>query len=130
MRKALTDQILAECSNVTYHGRRAGIRICFECGDGWFNILLDLMRELNALENVHVQAVKEKFGILRVYATGPDEVSKAVRKAEGRSCVICEQCGDSGQLVSNHGWLRVTCVAHGKPGDEPANLEFNEVEET
>jgi hypothetical protein len=43
----------------------------FECGDGWYNIMYELMQKIDDFiedgENVEIQQVKEKFGTLRFY---------------------------------------------------------------
>ena len=59
-----------------------------------------------------IQQVKEKFGTLRFYASGSDNVTNAlVSMAESLSTITCEQCGNRGTL--RHGrWLRVLCNQH------------------
>jgi len=99
----------------------------FECGDGWFNILNQLMsniqhhldwknRESEVVPQVTLDQVKEKFGTLRFYYTGGDEyVSGLVRMAESMSGVTCEGCGNPA-TTSNvdpetgiTGWIRTQC---------------------
>ena len=56
----------------------------FECGDGWFQLLNQLMgniqtyidwqnREKEVVRQVTLDQVKEKFGTLRFYYTGGDD---------------------------------------------------------
>lgn len=113
MKRVLTNRILSECPNITFQDRGFG----FECGDGWFEIVSDLMHELNTIGKVEVSCLKEKYGTLRVYASGPAGTDEAIRRAEARSYITCERCGHMGQRVQNGNWLRVACEAHIKPGD-------------
>lgn len=77
----------------------------FECGDGWFELLKDLITELKVLcekegYETKVTQVKEKFGGLRFYVhCEPDAVSKLIRKAEKRAEKTCELCGKEGKIV-------------------------------
>lgn len=56
--------------------------------------------------------VKEKFGGLRFYHTGGDEVIDGmIRLAETLSYRICENCGAMNELVNPNstGWIQTTC---------------------
>ena len=92
----------------------------FECGTGWFGIIDDLSRritEIDEREGNETQAVqvKEKFGTLRFYTDfETDAVSEAIREAEERSAVTCEECGKPGTMRERHGWLMVRCDEHAK----------------
>jgi hypothetical protein len=91
-----------------------------ECGDGWYDLLNELLAKLDYLSNVSgVQVVadqiKEKFGTLRFYyhevgtASSPviyDIISNVVSVAEKRSESVCEKTGNHGALCSRMGWLR------------------------
>ena len=92
----------------------------FECGDGWFNILDQLMGNIqhhidwkNKKEEVVAQVtldqIKEKFGTLRFYYTGgDDEISGMVRMAESMSGVTCEECSAPAK-PHGPGWIRTIC---------------------
>jgi hypothetical protein len=111
----------------------------FECGDGWFNILNQLMGNIQhhidwkneqkekynrgeGCPQVTLDQVKEKFGTLRFYYTGGDDaIDGMVRMAESMSGVTCEGCGN--QATTNWpkaegggigGWVRTIC----KPCEE------------
>jgi hypothetical protein len=88
----------------------------FECDSGWFDII-DIMcheiqnyidwksKNLSAeeVESLQVVAdqVKEKFGTLRFYYSGGDDVIEGlVMMAESMSHRTCELCGNLGQLRS------------------------------
>ncbi len=85
-----------------------------ECGNGWFNLIYDLCREITkAFEregkpvNIIVKRIKEKFGKLYFYYTFGDdemdilfrsEIEKIVKTFEERSTHTCEICGNEGGL--------------------------------
>lgn len=111
----------------------------FECSDGWFNIIDQLcgtiqshidwrnsQRELLLKDNpynhpipdevrqVVATQVKEKFGTLRFYYDGGDDVIDGmVQLAESMSGVTCEECGKPGKSRSG-GWIRTLCEEHTK----------------
>lgn len=77
-----------------------------ECGDGWFELISSLCREIQA----HITStrytgppyeffqIKEKFGGLRVYDNGRDDyISGLINMAEAASYFTCEKCGNLGQ---------------------------------
>ena len=95
----------------------------FEVGDGWFNIVNQLMgniqhhidwknRNEEVVPQVTLDQVKEKFGSLRFYITGGDDyIHGMVTMAETMSGVTCEVCGNIGE--SNGGpWIKVRCKEH------------------
>jgi hypothetical protein len=112
----------------------------FECGDGWYNILNQLMGNIQhhldwkekqrqwaidfnskaptedmrsvpeAIPQVTLDQVKEKFGTLRFYYTGGDDyISGMVTMAEAMSGCTCESCGNPAERDSNGGWVRTIC---------------------
>ena len=111
----------------------------FECGDGWFNILDQLMGNIQhhidwkekqhnwAIEwnkehpdelrevpelvpQVTLDQVKEKFGTLRFYYTGGnDYISGMVSLAESLTGVTCEECGNVGERRGG-GWVHTYCT--------------------
>ena len=95
----------------------------FSCGDGWFNILDQLMGNIQhhldcnnkngpVVAQVTLDQVKEKFGTLRFYYTGgDDEISGMVAMAEAMSGVTCEECGGPGKRVGG-GWVTTLCQEH------------------
>lgn len=91
----------------------------FACGDGWFNIINLLCRNIQShldwkpdVPQVVAQQVKEKFGSLRFYYQGGDEyISGLVSMAEAMTEVTCEECGSPGETRSG-GWIRVLCDKH------------------
>lgn len=95
----------------------------FECGDGWFDLLWDLSVKLSSDPHNIPEAVqvKEKFGTLRFYVgSALDEQHELIAEAERISAMVCEQCGNHGQLMttsptgSGYGWLKTLCLTDAK----------------
>lgn len=64
------------------------------------------------VRQVVLDQVKEKFGTLRFYYTGGDDVVDGmVRMAESMSAVTCEVCGQPGEQTVG-GWIRTLCKEH------------------
>ena len=75
------------------------------------------------IDSVVVEQVKEKFGGLRFYQICGDEfVMGAVALAERMSYTICEECGEPGKLRSG-GWMRTLCDRHA------AKYDYTDTEE-
>jgi len=113
----------------------------FECGDGWYQILDSLCGQIQhhidwTLKNhrfaaewneknpdkarelpeicpqVVAEQVKEKFGGLRFYYRGGDDVVDGmVRMAESWAANTCEECGSIGKTRYG-GWHRTLCDHH------------------
>jgi hypothetical protein len=95
----------------------------FACGDGWFNILDQLMGNIQhhldwknkngpVVAQVTLDQVKEKFGTLRFYYSGGDNtIDGMVAMAESMSGVTCEECGSPGKRVGG-GWVSTLCEEH------------------
>lgn len=93
-------------------------KISFECGDGWYTILDELLsiaewRNKKALcEPIKIIQIKEKFAGLRFYYNGGDEYfAGAVRMAESMADHTCEVCGSPGERRSGT-WLTTRCEEH------------------
>ena len=109
----------------------------FECGDGWFQILNQLMgniqhhidwknKDVEVVPQVTLDQVKEKFGTLRFYYTGGDDyISGLVTMAESMSGVTCETCGKPGTSTSG-GWIKTACVEHGGQDYDTPEEELDE----
>lgn len=64
------------------------------------------------VHKVRVDQVKEKFGGLRFYYTGGDDVvSGMVSMAESWAAHTCEECGQKGKQREG-GWIRTLCDEH------------------
>jgi hypothetical protein len=126
----------------------------FDCGDGWFTLIKTLCQEIknifhNAemnvkykdkeahargeypkMEDFAVLQVKEKFGGLRFYTGGiPVEVAEkvhaAIRMAKSMSYVICEQCGNAGELRDDRPWVLTLCDKCNEEERHPVNETMN-----
>jgi hypothetical protein len=95
----------------------------FAVGTGWYPILEALCANIqshidwrekqgNAIPQVVVEQIKEKFGGLRFYYQGGDEqVHGMVRMAEAWAANCCEECCAPGKS-RNGGWIRTLCDQH------------------
>jgi hypothetical protein len=95
----------------------------FAVGVGWYPILEALCANIqshidwrekqgNAIPQVVVEQIKEKFGGLRFYYQGGDEqIHGMVRMAEAWAANCCEECCAPGKR-RNGGWIRTLCDQH------------------
>ena len=100
-----------------------------EVGDGWYQIIDSLCNQIQhhvdwkqeqkekygrgeGCSQVVADQVKEKFGGLRFYYHGGDDVIDGmVRMAESWAAYTCEQCGNIGSTRGG-GWIRTLCDEH------------------
>jgi hypothetical protein len=104
MNDVLTEQMYAAFPDL-YRGRTRPPRdsaMCwgFQCGDGWYEILYDLSKELTdyALQRpplrLEVMQVKSKFGNLRFHLDYSDSVTEEIiSRARDRADLISEVTG-------------------------------------
>lgn len=95
----------------------------FCCGEGWWPILTNLCANIQhhidwknkhseVVPQVTVAQIKEKFGGLRFYYDGGDDViAGMVRMAEAWAGNTCETCGKPGYQRSG-GWIKTLCDEH------------------
>ncbi len=91
----------------------------FECGDGWFDLIYKLSKDIINISEDGVEAiqVKEKFGGLRFYWIENtlltdeqlSEINKLVDAAEDESYKICEKCGSREDIKQTDGWITTLC---------------------
>ena len=68
--------------------------------------------------------VKEKFGTLRFYYSGGDDVVNGIeRMAESMSAVMCETCGAPGRSRRG-GWIQTLCDAHAEQAGKTEIIEW------
>ena len=80
-----------------------------ECGDGWFELIKELSKELTKTGAIATQ-VKEKYGSLRFYIrNATDEAFDLIDDAEAESAITCEECGEPGDERSFGGWITTRC---------------------
>lgn len=93
----------------------------FECGDGWFDLLLDTSIKLEnqikqfppeVRQDIVASQVKEKYGTLRFYISYyTEELDEIIDAAEKKSACVCETCGKQG-TIRGHSWLYCACDEH------------------
>ena len=95
-----------------------------ECEDGWFDLIDTLCKNIQSYVDWKIKdmptedaeqfqpaalQIKSKFGGLRFYYSGGDElIAGMVRMAESMSFKICEMCGNSGSRRGS-GWIFTLC---------------------
>jgi hypothetical protein len=74
-------------------------------------LINDHLRDVpDLIPQVTLDQVKEKFGTLRFYYTGGDDVIDGmVRMAEAMSGTTCEECGNPGEQRGG-GWIHTYCT--------------------
>ncbi len=90
-----------------------------ECGDGWYDILdkfcdkLTKYLETSDIGDVTFSQVKEKYGSLRVYTDGGDDiVDNMLSDLEDESEKVCMMCGNTPAKIRSHcGWYTSMCDA-------------------
>ena len=84
-----------------------------EVREGWHAFLKPII-EACEKENVKIAQVKEKFGALRVYLSGPapQYIHQYIQYAEWLSERTCEYTGAPGRIRNVDGWLQ--CVSDEK----------------
>lgn len=122
MRKELDDRLVKAFPNL-YIDRYGDMQQTCMCwgfpDDGWFDLIWECSEKIEAeiLKMPEEQRkltkaiqVKEKFGTLRFYMWGHENeaINEAIRVAEEKSEVTCEQCGSPGELYGG-GWLLTLC---------------------
>lgn len=84
-------------------------------GEGWWPLVERVHQRLLEIDPDYVlDQVKEKFGTLSYYATPSDgvayaELAQVIRAAQGLSAMICEWCGNVGELRRGSSWLLTLC---------------------
>jgi len=80
-----------------------------KCGDGWFHILDELWEELSK-EDVILDQVKEKFGLLCVNIKEYDDLYyNIIQNAEIKSSKVCELCGSPANIQIKENILFTLC---------------------
>jgi hypothetical protein len=85
----------------------------FGVGEGWFQLLKNLIDELISLGwNRDMIQSKEKFGGLNFYIKEPTpEMREVILTYEQMSYTVCEDCGEEGAR-RNGSWIRTLCDKH------------------
>jgi len=85
-------------------------------GDGWYWLIDNLCNTIqryidaNKKEQVEATQVKEKYGGLRFYYCGGDDlIDGMIWLAESMSYTICEDCGSTDGATQTEGWISTLC---------------------
>jgi hypothetical protein len=88
-------------------------------GPGWRPLLeryarnIDYQVSKGDMPPVSISQVKEKFGTLRIYTQGGNELSSILEAfIEDLSGYYCEDCGKLASMGNKQGWFRTTCEDH------------------
>jgi hypothetical protein len=112
-------------------------------GDGWRDLVETAIGRIATAVaaapsgSVGISQIKEKFGALRLYWHGRNNlpeatcaaVEEAIYLAEARSACTCETCGAEGRLYNKSGYLFTACEEHAqgkavevRPGRENVHI--------
>lgn len=133
MNKQHTQKLIDDFPQL-YRGHTDGAQtnlMCFgfECGDGWYNLIYQLSKEIDSIAKMEglegedypkAFQVKEKFGGLRFsFDNGvPKEVLDTVNRAEEISHKTCEVCGCAGSHRTRGFWVMTRCDEHAPKQEE------------
>ena len=121
------------------------IQFGFECGDGWYMLLNELMGNIaNHIENknryakegdtklsINITQIKEKFGGLCFYYNGGDDyIDGMVTMAESLSYKICETCGTTKNIGYTTGWITTLCEDCWQSNPRTKDLQWAKIEKT
>ena len=92
----------------------------FEIGEGWMSLVIELLDKIQHLvdnnpeySGLQVIQVKEKYGSLRVYLNYYyKEIEELIQEYEEKSCYICEECGEKGEIRNINNWYTALCDKH------------------
>lgn len=129
MKQELDEQLCKDFPKL-FRDRNASMQQTCMCwgfpGDGWASLIRECAAKLEAINDkitdperyIVASQVKEKFGTLRFYVNHypseyDKEVSNAIREAERKSEITCEECGEPGEITGK-GWLSTRCMKHTK----------------
>lgn len=89
-----------------------------ECGNGWLKIIEILLEEADQwnktctseYSKIHISQIKEKYGSLRFYHSGGNDIFVGmVKMAERMTKNICESCGFLGKINPNDSYMKCEC---------------------
>ena len=90
---------------------------------GWelLNDLAEVVKK-NNLTNFQIEQIKEKFGELRIYTNGDDEVYTIIDKYTLKSQITCIICGEPAKYISK-GWICPYCEKHVPAKEQATKIE-------
>lgn len=110
-RSRWTDGVL-EDYNYDYNEWEA-IPFGWQVAFGWelLNKLSDLVNKWNNPANFRIEQIKEKFGELRIYTNGDEDIWDLIDEYSDKSRTICIECGQPAKYISK-GWICPYCEDH------------------
>jgi hypothetical protein len=119
----------------------------FECGDGWFRLILWLSRYLQQyideqnvwankypdqyrpVQQIKVVQIKEKFATLRIYTHGGNEHTKSIIGfVEYISGFVCEKSGRTDDVCYNkNGWMKTMHIDLFDASNCPTHVDDDEL---
>lgn len=93
----------------------------FDCGDGWFDIIDNMLSEINNycedlnIEKPKISQIKEKFGSLRCYyflnasIENHNYIDKIINMYHNMSTKTCERCGSCENVSQTKGFILTLC---------------------
>ncbi|MCE5305765.1 MAG: hypothetical protein ABFD00_01625 [Chloroherpetonaceae bacterium] len=92
----------------------------FEIGEGWMPLLIEMLDKIQMIVNnnpeyadVEIVQVKEKYGSMIVYLNYYyKEIEDLINEYEEKSCYICEECGQAGEIRNINNWYTALCDKH------------------
>lgn len=83
-------------------------------GPGWKQLILDCDKEMSEIDpDYTILQIKEKFGGLRYYVEGHQDLFEIERKYEELSYSTCEKCGSTEHVLvgtnNNSYWVKSLC---------------------
>lgn len=121
MKKELENKIINNFPKLFYYYKNTKSRypIIFgvDTGDGWFDLVYNLCKNIqewcdknDQAKQVKFTQIKEKWGELRVYCEGyPDEIDEMIAQAAKESITICQNCGSKNNIKITTGWVTYLC---------------------
>ena len=122
--KQICERFPKICINRSKGPRESCFHWGFQHSDGWRDLVDNLcgfiQRHIDScakwgkpIEQVVFSTVKEKYGVLRIYYDGGDDVIRgAVDFAEFLSGTICEECGSTEEVKQTKGYIQTLCKKH------------------
>lgn len=89
--------------------------ICFgfQCDDGWFNLIKELVEKLKIIDidkEIRVFQIKSKYAGLRFYIDhGINKIQNLISEYEIKSESVCEECGKDSKVRNSGYWLYTLC---------------------
>lgn len=90
----------------------------FDCGNGWFILLWELLEEIQDyyeqsnidINEISLDQIKEKYGGLRFEVRNAlHDIYDIIARYENKSESICEICGKQESVYENNGWKLTFC---------------------